>query len=625
MSIKEQKNFVSDYLEAYPEMRYIMPSFSQSGIDVSHRMFILRQAYCVLGLIIDDSNANFTGTHSATPYILKTHSSSTLSPSPEIFGLTSGYKNPNLNEKDIELLSLFLHIAKTNYSGLADKSLMWTKLLEDKNVDLKKPPSTAPATYDDLLDYLFDGKKLEFLKALALATPVHAFETVANTPLEVANFTDIDLFYKSVTGDVNNKLYLVTDFKELFFNAPITVGATSIPVTSTTLGKSGSTTSPTSARYPRLLTLNSFSSQAIICLGTNSVVIAMEPIGARRGNNVSYEFVQDTNGRFNLEFTTKDGKQSFDYLKKITDLTDGNNACSAFGSLDKTKHDACGKLINTCLGGISHDDAACKVSFMENISDPSEKLRGWRILNSDEKRYFAYRILISFGFWGKVDENGDYVYFDRYSDDEIKAQMGKTASGIECSTKQIAYIKLLMAEINKIKTPKRNNSSTRPLLSSCTDLSCKEPSTINPRIIGFPVHFPMRGGSNQESQLQHIQYAGGIGDVEKIISKIKAQIEHLKKVNPRALPKAKEDYISDKLEKFRTLGHELDQSEKLITNYIIVASQHQAKDIVFTERDIEAIMKEKQEKMKKMVDTINKFDGLSSVMLSLTQNRMAIR
>jgi hypothetical protein len=135
----------------------------------------------------------------------------------------------------------------------------------------------------------------------------------------------------------------------------------------------------------------------------------------------------------------------------------------------------------------------------------------------------------------------------------------------------------------------------------------------------------MRGGSNQESQLQHIQYAGGIGDVEKIISKIRAQIEHLKKVNPRALPKAKEDYISDKLDKFRTLGHELDQSEKLITNYIIVASQHQAKDIVFTERDIEAIMKEKQEKMKKFVDTVNKFDGLSSVMFSLTQNRMAIR
>jgi len=586
-----EKDLISDYLKEYPVIRYIMPSFTNNGQNVSHRLHILRQAYWVLVQILNatDNNPKFADT---TNFI----SGSTFKAIPEL----------NLTEDDIALLSLFLLIASKNFKVNEIKA----GLSNDKNIiygDVKEI-----SKYEDLLDKLNDStnglseNKIKVLKALIVAAK-SADKPISKGP---KNWDQIAKF--SAKEPFTGPLFYTVSIDWIFFT-------------------DGDAKDPNNNQLN--LTQNSILEASgtiyLMCsLAQNSFTYAMGPAKQSRPN-YSFRFEQNANGLFILKKIDPKTNQIIeqDFTADFSKLVENNQFCRFFGAgradKDINKVDSanttCGSLIADCIGETTHDVKRCRANFL-NIDTPTKGFRGWNTLSPDQRRYVAYRILLGLGIPGTWDKNGNLTFVDEngkpiYSIDEIKsfiveseAKKKELAADKNAFKLQAEYVSRLLTDVGTIVTYSRPNVSGRPSMSPIS-----KPSfiTINPRMGGnFGLSsFKLVGGAN-ESQFETIQYGGGIDDANKIILSIRQKIDALDKINPRALPADKKAYINDKITKFYNLAQEVDNYEQLLVAYITIAAQYPTKDIVITEQEIDKFRIESNKKKTAMAQKIQKFDTL---------------
>jgi hypothetical protein len=573
-----EKDLISDYLEEYPVIRYIMPSFTHNGKNVSHRLHILRQAYWVLVQILKADDANKVLADSSK------------------FDNSNEALDLNLTVNDIKLLSLFLAIAKEKFTDSKDSII--DTISSGKDI-IFTGNKTDTNTYDLFLTALEDHtnglspKKVMILKKLASNT----ISTVTSDPKnydKLSSFIPIESYTKP--------LFYQVSLDWIFYIKGIKTDK--IELTNRSI------LDPNGNIY-------------IICsLAQNSFTYSMGPAKQNRPN-YSFKFEQNANGLFILKkIDTKTNQISeHDFTADFAKLVQGNEYCRFFGAGVATGDEKtnCGVLIASCIGETTHDVKSCRINLLK-VDTPTTKFRGWNTLSLDQRRYFAYRILLGLGIPGNWDKNGNLTFIDEsgkpiYSIDEIKSFIVDDADNKEKLSKDknkftpnAEYVLTLLKTVGTIVTYSRPNVSGRPSMSAIS-----KPSfiTINPRMGGnFGLSsFKLFGGAN-ESQFETIQYGGGTADAEKIIASIKQKIDALDKINPRALPSDKKAYINDKISKFYNLAQEIDNYEQLLVSYITIAAQYPTKDIVITEQEIDRFRSESNKKKTAMAQKIQKFDTL---------------
>jgi len=367
--------------------------------------------------------------------------------------------------------------------------------------------------------------------------------------------------------------------------------------------------------------------QLLCAHAQNSFTQAMGPL-AKRNPDITYAFEQNAKGLFVLKKMDVNGRIiEQDFSNDFAKLVDDNKFCRAFGGNHKSDDEklACASLISDCLGETTYNVEKCRAKFAEVVK-PTKNFRGWTKLNTDQRRYVSYRILLGLGIAGVYNKDHNLTYVDQmgepiYSDAELQAFIPSAKD------EHVKYVKTLMRTLGTIVVPNKTvNGVARPVLTNVG--APVSGMVINPRLVGVMGLTNLRGmfgnmigGSNEEeNQLTNIQYGGNMDDVYKITKNVTDKIDALKSVNPRAMPVDKEQYIRDKLTKFANLGQEVETLEKLVITYITLASQHSAKDIVFTEAEINKFKEESYRKKNQMVQKINKFEHLGKLII----NKMAV-
>jgi hypothetical protein len=667
-----EKDLISDYLKEYPVLRYIMPSFTHNGINVTHRVHVLRQAYWVLVQILNAKNvptnldvktfyedtkttlnktAGSAASGKAAKFVEQTSAHSTTTAAGKDIvdprDLATAYLDNatlGLTRDDVQLLAHFLRLAQTNFNlnGAGNMNVVMSAIAKDKSIVYNKP-ATGANKFAQLLDVFNDSsnglstEKLDLLKALADAPSIPALEEwdgTATTPVaklrEIANFNSLATF--SALEPFNQPLFHTQSLDNLFYTQKVTVAATSI--TAGTVPSQGkNVTGTTEALYPSFLLLNSIiidsaSKVYLMCSqAQNSFTNSMGPV-VGVGAEFTFRFEQNANGLFQLKKLDKNGQVvSENFTQKFAELVEGNEFCRAFGSgkVDAKENVACGSLIADCLGENTHDVNRCRANFA-SVNKPSKNFRGWNRLAQDERKYISYRILLGLGVPGRWNAESNLTFVNDfgpiYTDDELKAILGNQITKQE----QLDYIKTLMTTVGTIEAlSKKVDGVTRPSLAAITRPNFIE---INPRVVGGVMGVaglrgamsPLMIGGAQESQVSMIQYGGRPEDANKIIDSINDKIKTLKQINPRALPESKESYIRNKLVKFGQLANEINGLENVVIAYITAAAQHSSKDIVITEMEIKALKDQENQKKSQMSQKINKFEGFGS----LVMNKLAV-
>jgi hypothetical protein len=652
-----EKNLIKDYLAKYPVMRYIMPSFTNNGKDISHRLLILRQAYWVLSRIIDhdgdpaeldktkfyDGTKADKGTNSATvgtsttdvfKETLKIHDATKVGELTN--GLAKAYiatNNLGLTHNDVQLLALFLNIAKNNCK---DNQLSTYNAID---AELKKQnipynatnflAYTTSTTYKELLAVFADqlnfknnyADKIKLLQALAEAYVIPALETADSAGVislvEILNYDNIHKL--DVKSQHDEKLFYNVDIRELFFTQEYTVAKTAI--TGSSLSKIGQLiTGSTVARYPALLTTKAITTPKsgdiyLICVHhSNSLFHAIGPVSP----SITSETVtinQDQSGLFKITTKSSNGtEKTDDFTEKFNELVQNDNFCRAFGALtDKPgESDACANLVVSCLGKETHNADTCKFNFLK-IAKPTKGFRAWSSLTQIQKQYASYRILLGLEIYGVYNKDGNYSYYKDgnliYTSDIIK----KIIPGAK--DEHIEYINTLMKNVGTLETPTKSNSSSKPRYI----VTNKKPSVLtfypaNLNLGGINIR-GMHGGADQkqeiqQNQLSHILYGGGREDIEKIILGINNKMAYLTKNYSKAMSPDNIEYIMKKIRSFETLGDEIDKLEAVIAAYISIAAQYPNKEITITENEIKLYKNELENKQNKIVSKNNNFDKL---------------
>lgn len=614
-----EKDLISEYLNQYPVLRYIMPSFTNNGINVSHRLHILRQGYWVLVQILNSSFKKADGSDLAAASFIAANKAIAV---PEL----------NLSAQDVELLALLLQIAAEDFVvDNARKVATITNLLKSSETivfDLAKLKTDGNAKFLDLLTVVLDDsngltdKKIAVLVELSdkvktvlspgtVPDPADSTKTKPAVLADIANYNLLGSF--SVARPFHEALVHTVNVEKLF---PVVIGV------------------------PILLTLRSIYSLSgsvyLMCSqAQNSFTYAMGPL-IKPSEGFTYAFEQNDNGLFILKKMGKKNEVISDnFSERFAELAKDNEFCRVFGagkaSKDPLKADeakfACGSLINDCIGESTHNVERCRLNFV-NVEVPTKKFRGWNKLALDEKRYVSYRILLGLGIAGRYNEDGDLEFVDRigepiYTPDFLKALI-PNAKDVH-----VDYVKSLMKTLGVIKTNSKVGGLSRPSLGKVSQPLIG--LVINPRLSGvlgmgnlrgvLGNSLNMFGGAQQEeNQVSTIQYGGSVEDINKITGSVMNKIETLKEMNPRALPKEKEKYIVGKLHSFRALANEVDKLEQLVVTYITLASKYQSKDIVFTELEIKAANEESSRLKQQMSSKINKFEKLGNLMI----NKMSV-
>lgn len=614
-----EKDLISEYLNQYPVLRYIMPSFTNNGINVSHRLHILRQGYWVLVQILNATDKTF---FTEAKFI----SGTSAIAMPEL----------NLTKEDVELLGLLLQIASEDLSvDNARKVTTITNLLKSSEsivYDLSKFDTTKGA-FADLLAALNDdsnglsNEKITVLSALATKAKL-VFTAAAEvddgkgakTAAKVSNYDIIATL--AVSRSFHEPLVHTVALDKLF---PTVKGATLAAV-------------PIELTRRSIYALNGV--VYLMCSqAQNSFTNAMGPV-VKPSEGFTYSFEQNDNGLFILKKIGKNNEVvAANFNDRFAELAKDNEFCRVFGAGKSTKETdpakveaakfACGSLINDCIGENTHNVERCRLNFV-TVQEPTKRFRGWNKLAHDERRYVSYRILLGLGISGRYNEDGNLEFVDKigepiYTTDVLKALI-PNAQDVH-----IDYIKTLMKTLGVVKTNSKVSGTARPSLGKVSQPHVGV--VLNPRLVGVLGMANLRGiignslnglnmigGAQEEKQISAIQYGGNAEDINKITLSIVNKINTLKEINPRALPREKEQYIMGKIHSFRSLADEVEKLEQLVVTYITLASKYQSKDIVFTELEINAA-KEKADKLKQeMSNKINKFEKLGNLMI----NKMAV-
>jgi hypothetical protein len=462
-----QKDLVSDYFKAYPVLQYLIPAITIKGVNVSHRLFVMRQ---LLWMAVKIMNGETLGSKKDA----------------ELWDdvLKKAFPSKDDMKKAVEDGGFVFDESAQRCYPLGSSNLNSTPLVQGKQ---------------DLIDELAKGSPSQYKSGKTIEL--------------------VDLLGKYQAG-------LIKTSSDIYF---------------------------------------------VLADGYDSIIGALEPFTNEK-NKEEGTFSQNANGDM---VYVKDGKEI-----KYGDLVSKLDLEGKFGIIvktdDKKDTDNLTAMIVNCLGNDMSTIDACKLNFDKYAGPLNTDVFEVEKIPLEKRRVMAYRIIKGFGIPPKFNE-GKYS-FSGYTDDEI----GKLINIVGKSDK-ISYIKRLMMIIGTYEiAPKANE---RP---SMTSVSPPTYATIKGSFIGMP--FPMMGrqfgGASDDEILKSsvIQY-GGKQEISLVIRNIDAKISALEKMG-KFLPESKKTEIKNKTLQLETLGNEIDIIDKLLADYLIVASHHPAGKISLTEKEV---------------------------------------
>jgi hypothetical protein len=641
-----------------------MPSIMVGGNNITDRVFMLRQAMWVMIQIIEADVSNFASgpaTAPATPIIAAPghliNSGNTPAGAP--FTIANSYPVDvtafNLTKEDVALLGIFLNIAKTKYNSSPPSSkagLRYDIEVTHKDVGsnfapalIVAPPGTprpgAP-TFNDLLTALSEAiggmNKVNRLIDLIEVTDEHVQRPVgplilADTlteagvaPVPVPPFNTIST--KPVFHAYDGRPYNIFDINELYTPIPaVALGAIVPPFTWNLLLNT--------------VTIDVSGAVHLVASRCSNSFFAAQIKNIDRQTGISYQFDTDKNGLLQLkQYNGNTLVKVTDYNNLINKVTKSGDYCKAFGG--SGRHGVCSTMVADCLGDLTHDEARCRVHF-QRLPSISKNIIGWSGLKEDEKRYFAYRVLLGLGIFTRRDKQGNPTYLNDsggliYSDADIISTLnlsGAPANGWynaptdwngpapvpgtpgnqtidQLNAEKVEYIKKMMILVNTITLPAPSVAVGRP------EISQSDPAS-NTVLVGafmpaFPLMLrPMIGGDGDESNLQILYGGNTLADMGKILHNIRKLLD----LSKSAINPTKVNYIDKKLKNFHDTASEIDQIEQMLTSYIILKNRYPNKELIFTDVDIQNLKATEELKKKQFANRFNKINKLHTKLLQI--------
>ena len=588
------KDLLNDYFKRYPVLRYLMPKVTNNGgRDVTNRLFFMRQAAWVLLKIINENREIKTAR-----------------------GVTDAYSENTLKiftENDLKLLSHILKFA------LASLDTFTLDSLNSFEIDLKQ----GYISYDN-------GKLNAFKLSVARDSEDAKFKSI----LEILKLPKV-----VIDSLITLSKMTTPDVVAAVGRPGIKPGVNSNITTLSDLPFSNYTITLTDLLSKQIASKFDVVSNTIVLPKIYSYIGAMIDITNTTSSSKT-EFVQDTQGRYILKTTDKNGTVTIDEFNKffLDLISKDDEFCKPFGVNDNDPNDneICSKMFAECLGTDLQNKEACKANF-KGLSDVSDNLRGWIDLSQEQQRYAAYRVLLGYGINGSYDKTGNYTYVDvngtpLMSDNDIKKYFtfdvqipvgapgnpGVAPLAVPNVDKKIAYIKKLMQLVGTIITPSKD-SSGRPMMVKQLPVIQQLPfvpafvPTMGMGVYGHMVR-PLIGG-NDENAITGIQYGGDSSDIENIVKRIQSNVAILR--NRNAIPQDKVSYINEKITKLQSVGRDIENAESMINDYLIVSSQYPNKNIIFTEDDIKTIKTKLDENKQKLESKLNKFNKLEMRLIAI--------
>jgi len=430
------KDLVSDYLREYPVLRYIMPGITINGNNVTHRVYMLRQAMWVLIQIIEAKDSDFgdVAGHAAAGTTPKANdlvkAGATADVELTLKGPVLAYADPSIpkdasgtanrigggggvwscltnqlqiNEpsskyltiQDIALLGIFLNVADKNF--VANGAQVVNALKTDQ--DIKSSTSGIASTdFGSLLD--------------ALATDIGGPEKIAQLKGLITVASDLGVNNVTKIGSLDGA-------KSMPSNVPLLHTFKPTPYVGTTFNNI-----EMSSLFPgvanTIAPVNGFKlleNSILASRGTVYNFLSPAPksqIGAMALNftkgtpGTHYHFQQDETGLFQLVTIANGQLSARDYTSVLQDLTSKGDNCTVFGG--SGKYNICAKMISDCVSQGTHDTDQCIANF-KGLPQVSTHLKGWKSLPIGEQRYMAYRVLLGLNLPPVLNRNGDYSYF----------------------------------------------------------------------------------------------------------------------------------------------------------------------------------------------------------------------
>jgi hypothetical protein len=591
------KDLLNDYFKTYPVLRYLMPKVTNNvNKDVTNRLFFMRQAAWVL-LTIINKNIN-----------IKTAA-----------GVTDAYSSNTLKiftENDLNLLS---HILK---SVLASLGTFDINSLVSFETDLKQ----GYISYDN-------NKLTDFKRVLSGAVSdddkFKYILEILKLPIDVIN--SLITLSKMTTDDVMNAAGGA--IKPAVDNLKAITALSDLPFSNYSIGLNNLLLKQIASKFDVV-------SNTIVLPKVYSYIGAMIDITNTTSSSKT-EFVQDTQGRYILKTTNKNGKVTIDEFNKffLDLITKDDQFCKSFGvnNPDANDNEICSKMFAECLGTDLQNKEACKANF-KGLSDVSDNLRGWINLSPEQQRYAAYRVLLGYGINGSYDKSGNYTYVDvngtpLMSDNDIKNyftfdvkipvgapgnDLGPAPLVVPNVEKKIAYIKKLMQLVGTIITPSKDSSGRPMMVKQLPVIQQLQfvPAFVPTMGMGVYGHMvrPLIGGYD-ENAITGIQYGGDSSDIENIVKRIQSKVAILR--NRNAIPQDKVSYINEKITKLQSVGRDIENGESIINDYLTVSSLYPNKNIIFTEDDIKTIKTKLDEDKQKLESKLNKFNKLEMRLIAI--------
>jgi hypothetical protein len=483
-------DYVKEYLQKYPVMKYILPGIELNTTEISDKCFILRQAMWTLAQILDHDEAK-SGVLNANSFV----NAGNIINNPSV-GVT---------REDLMLLESFMNQLKLKYNTIpAVKDKIHNSLKNDNSVIYANASLNVPNTFDQLLIALQDGNnELSNGKVIALTALMGANNSILdlnsrkqyadilvnNAKAFVSNQRDVNTI-QNMINHINTLKNIIrssaADYRALntIINELLATGAQAfneararaLPLSQQSAylnnatidnanqilsealhsqskvqkamdatknlqdailnqGLRSSTNMLTTIDMNKLLEYDLLYDCVKLANGkvytmssnaANSYIGAMKSLNAPSDHTLHF----DDNGNLILK---KDGKD-VDKYDEINRLVKNGAYCKAFGSGSKStpkEENVCTEMVYACLGPDRNNEEKCKAMF-KKFEDPSKKLKGWGGLEKNRVAFGSYNILKGLGFLPKINKNKSaHVYVEDdgslvYLDKDIDSNLYKS-------------------------------------------------------------------------------------------------------------------------------------------------------------------------------------------------------
>lgn len=665
MSQETQVNYVKEYLNKYPVMKYILPGIEHNTTEITDKCFILRQAMWTLAKILDHKEP--AATPPAVGVAMPANSFVNA-------GAMVDDNQVGVTKEDLIILANFMKEYDTKYQAAAQniRDNIHNLVKNDNSVTYTNPP-VAPPILSDLLtalvgsDGLTDSKVRELNTAIALIGGgnyakklLNQKKTDADTLVGAARILNTGQRDGDSIRTINNAILAVSnsllnnaDYKTLVsVNSRILAAATPAVIAAGTAVITNVTVDEAKSILDESIHYQSKVQKAIDAAATLQTAILNGEF--RSSTNMAmkvdmkelleydmlYDCVKLADGKVYLmasvaqnsyvgamrtldapeDYTLEDDNNGNLVLKKngsvidkydeLNKLVKKGEYCRAFGSGSKSspKEEAvCGEMVFACIGpdGGRHEEK-CRTMF-KKFDDPSKNLKAWTSLSATQKAYDSFNILKGLGFPPRLNKDFSthtYVETDGslvYNDTEIEKKLYKSTDTLTPAVKT--------SQVAYVKLLMNNTINLLPKPQKSSQQFVRQqyiPNSVKQHIM-LPAVFKPAGLFN----LMRFAQSGGddfSNDVHaQLAHKLTKQLESVSDV----LPATKTKYIATKIQNYLNCYKEY-VNISLDVNLISEIKNRLKNKIILSDADVEHFKKEKEDQKMIVERKTGKLQDLSN-------------